>query len=155
MLPFQGGNIFWALFTQGVALGWFVAAPSGQVNVPLFVLMLFIASPTLNLTKPLNRQRLKQLIHLPVAIGKGIEVDAHFIEQGQMQVGQRGRLRVLEVAIAFHAEGRAARDEDRQVRVVVDVGIADATAVKNQGVVEQCAGPVLRRLQFREVLREE
>src|SRR5262245_3095260 len=77
----------------------------------------------------LHRQRLKQLVYLAVAVGKRVEPDADFVEQGQVEIGERFGFVVFDVAVAFHAEGGAAGDEDRQVCVVVDVRIADATAV--------------------------
>ena len=36
-----------------------------------------------------NPQRLKQLIHLAVAVGERVEVDAGFVEQRQVEIGQR------------------------------------------------------------------
>src|SRR5947207_492648 len=84
-----------------------------------------------------NGQRLKQLVHLARAVRELIEVDAHFVQQRQVQIRQRGRLAVFDVTPAFHSRCGPASDQDRQVRVVMHVGIADAAAVKIQTMTEQ------------------
>src|SRR2546423_14701373 len=61
-----------------------------------------------------NRQRLKQLIHLSRAVRELIEVDAHFVEQRQVQISQGGRLGVRDVTAAFHSRCGPASDEDRE-----------------------------------------
>src|SRR4029077_2103214 len=102
------------------------------------------------LDSDLNRKRLKQLIHLSTAVGKRVEVDADFVEQRQVEIGQRCRLGELDVAPAFHSARRATGDKDRQVRMVMYVGIADAAAVKIERMIEQCAISFRRGLQFSE-----
>ena len=86
-----------------------------------------------------HRKWLKQLIHLAIAVGKRIEMDADFVEQRQVEIGQRRGLGELDVTPAFHSACRAAGDEDRQVRVVMHIGIADAAAVKIERMIQQCA----------------
>ena len=102
-----------------------------------------------------NRQRLKQPIHLAFAVGKRVEVDAGFVEQRQVEIGERGRFGELDVTPASHSAGRATGDQDRQVRMVMDVGIADAAAVEIERMVEQGAVPFRRGLQFPEELGEQ
>ena len=43
----------------------------------------------------------EQLVDLAMAVGERIEADADFVEQRQMQIGQRRRLLVLDVAAAL------------------------------------------------------
>src|SRR3989442_1056176 len=58
----------------------------------------------------LNTQRLKQLIHLAIAVRELVEVDAGFVEQRQVKIRQRRRLCVFDVAVAFHSRRGAADD---------------------------------------------
>src|SRR5213078_4162061 len=86
-----------------------------------------------------DRKRLEQFVNSAVAVGKRVEVDADFVEERQVEVGERSRLVILDVTPALHPACRAADDKDRQVRVVMDVGIADAAAVKVKRLVQQRA----------------
>src|SRR4030095_15862775 len=96
------------------------------------------------LNSELNRQRLKQLIHFAIAIGERVEMDADLVEQRQVEIGQGGRLGVFDVTPAFQSAGGATGDKDRQVCVVMHVGIANAAAVEVERMVEQCAVPFRR-----------
>jgi hypothetical protein len=71
----------------------------------------------------LNAHRLKQPIHLAIAIGKRVEMDADFVEQCQVEVGQGLGFVILDVTSPFHSARRATGDQDWQVRVIMDVGI--------------------------------
>ena len=82
-------------------------------------------------------------------------MDADFVEQRQVEIGQRNRLRVCEVTVAFHSGRRAASDDDRQVRMVVNVRIADPAPVKNERMVEQRAVAFGRGFQFLQEPGEE
>ena len=113
----------------------------------------FIARTSVHL--PLHRQRLKQLIHLAPAVGERVEPDAHLVEQRQVQVGQRRRLGEADVAAASHSARGAAGDEDRQVVVVVQVGVAHAAAVQEERMVQQRAVAFRRGPQLGEELGEQ
>ena len=73
-------------------------------------------------------------------------MDAHFVEQRQVEIGQRRRFGVFEVAPAFYPGGRTASDKDWQIRMVVHVGVANAAAIKIKRMVEQRAVAFRRRL---------
>jgi hypothetical protein len=62
-----------------------------------------------------------------------------------MEICQRHGLVIFDVTIAFHSARCATGDQNRQVRVVMDIGIADAAAVKIKRVVEQRAVSFRRR----------
>src|SRR3954466_4706431 len=102
-----------------------------------------------------NRKRLKKLIHLPLAVSKRFQMNSRFVQKRQVQVRQWGRLRVSDMPSAFHPGCAAASDEDRQICVVMNVGIADAAAVKVKRVIQQRAIAFFRGHQFRAELREE
>src|SRR5439155_2006515 len=95
-----------------------------------------------------NPQRLRQFVNFAVAVGERVEVDANLVEQRQVEIGQRSRFVILDVTPALHPACRATGDQDRQVRVVMDVRIAYATAVKIERMIEQCAIPFRRGLQL-------
>src|SRR5262245_54940089 len=78
----------------------------------------------------LNRQRLKQLILLAVAVRELVEPNAGFVEQRQVQIRQRSRFGVFEMAIPLQSRRAAAGNKDGQVRVIVNVRVADTAAVK-------------------------
>src|SRR5262249_34697526 len=94
----------------------------------------------------------EQFVDRTLAVGELIEPRAELLEQRQMQVRERRRLRILNVAAALHLSGAAAGDDDRQVDVIVDVRIAHTAAVEHHRVVEQRAAAVRRRLQLLEVV---
>src|SRR5437763_13492845 len=81
----------------------------------------------------------EQRVDLASAVGERIETNADSVEQGQVQIRERRRLDVLDVAAAANLPGSAAGDDNRQVYVVVNVGITHAAAVQIQRMVEQCA----------------
>src|SRR4051812_112878 len=47
---------------------------------------------------PLEASKRKQLIDRPLAVGEGVHADAGSFEQGEVKIGERGGLRVLDVA---------------------------------------------------------
>src|SRR4051812_30757956 len=97
----------------------------------------------------------KQFINLPLAVGKGIHADTDTLEQRHVQIGERRGLGILDVPSALDAGSSATRDEDREVHVIVNVGVAHAAAIEVQRVVEQRAVPFRRRFQFFEKVRKE
>src|SRR4030095_4358859 len=90
-------------------------------------------------TRNLNGQRFEQFIHFAFAVGKRVEVNPDFVEEGQVKIGQRGGGGVFDVTPTLHAASSATGDEDREVGVVMDIGIADAAAVEVERMVEQAA----------------
>src|ERR1017187_10389880 len=103
----------------------------------------------------LHRERFEQLIDLAAAVGEGVEADSHLFEQREVEVGERRRLLLADVAPAPHLAGRAAGDEDRQVRMVVEVGVAHAAAVEVERMVQERAISLGRCLQLREELGKQ
>src|SRR2546423_15452896 len=87
----------------------------------------------------LNRQRFEQFIHFAAAIGKRLKLNSGFVEQRQMEIGQRRRFGVLDMASAFHSSSQPARDQDWEIGMVVDVGIADPAAIKVKRMIEEGA----------------
>ena len=73
---------------------------------------------------------------------------SHLVQQGQMQVRERCRFLVPDVPRAFEPAGRAAGDHDREIDVIVNVGIAHAAAVQKQRMVEQRSVAVRRGFQL-------
>src|SRR5438034_2499940 len=63
---------------------------------------------------PYRLQR-EQLVHLPLAVRELVHPQADLLEQRQMEIGQRRRFGVLDVAPALEISGGAAGDEHRQV----------------------------------------
>src|SRR5690242_17403662 len=61
-----------------------------------------------------DRERFKELSNFSVAVGEPIERNAGLVQQRQMKIRQRRRLRVLDVASALVAAS-ATGNEDRQV----------------------------------------
>src|SRR6185437_5160623 len=98
---------------------------------------------------------LKQLIHLPPAIAKRVEPHAHLVEQRQVQVGQRRWFGEADVPAALHPAGGTAGDKDRQIVVVVPVGVTHTAAVQQQRMVQERTAAFARVPQFREELREQ
>src|SRR6058998_316243 len=102
-----------------------------------------------------DRKRLEQVVYLAVAVGKRIEVHADFVEQRQVKVRQRPGFVVLDVTSAFHSGCGATGDKDRQIRVVMDVRIADAAAVEIKRMIEERAVSFRRRFQLLEKFGEQ
>ena len=74
------------------------------------------------------------------AVSDGFGVDAHAVQEGEEQIVEGRILRESEVlALLFKRSRAAARQQDRQVIVVMAVAVADACAVDDHGVVEQGA----------------
>src|SRR5579883_214013 len=84
-----------------------------------------------------KRGLLKQFIHLPPAVAKRVETHAHFVEQCKVQVGQRRRFREVNVPAALHLARGPAGDKDRQIVVVVPVGVAHAAAIQEERMVQK------------------
>src|SRR5437764_13823466 len=97
----------------------------------------------------------EQRVDLAGAVGERIETNADSVEQRQVQIRQRRRLDILDVPAAANLPGSAAGDDDRQVDMVVNVGITHAAAVQIQRMVEQCAVAIGDRGQPLEEITEE
>src|SRR2546429_7558487 len=94
-------------------------APKGFMRIAIVVVSLwaipYVAS---------HRKWRGQFVNLSLAIGKRIEMCTHFVEQRQVQIGQWRGLLKLDVTSAFHAACRAARDQNREILVVMHVGVS-------------------------------
>ena len=100
-----------------------------------------------------QRQRLGDLTGPARAVDEAVEANAHAVEQREVQVRQRRLLRIPDVIAALDAADAAARDDDRQVAMIVDVRIAHAAAEQVRRVIEQRAVAVRRRLQLLQQVR--
>src|SRR5262249_54121673 len=100
-------------------------------------------------------QRLKQLIPLPLAIAERVKPHSHFVEQRQVQVGQRRRFGEADVPAALHLPGGAAGDEDRKVVVGMPVGVAHAAAVQQERVVQERSVALEGAPHFRQERRSQ
>src|SRR4029453_12687690 len=69
-----------------------------------------------------------QIGNLPAAVGERVEPYAHLLEQRQMKIGERCRLLVSDVPCPFLLAGPAPGQDDREVGVIVDVGVSHAAA---------------------------
>ena len=65
---------------------------------------------------------------LACAVAKLIDFHTRAVQQREMQIGQWRRTLVADVAVPLETGRSTTGHEDRQVYVVVDVGVADATA---------------------------
>src|SRR5688572_25944785 len=72
----------------------------------------------------------KERVDFPRAVLERIEPHSHRVEQRQVEVRKRRRLVVLDMTSAAHLAGCPACDNDGQVHVIVNVGIAHAAAVE-------------------------
>ena len=80
---------------------------------------------------------------------------ADLVQQRQVQVGERRRVVEADVPSTLELRAAAARDHDRQVRVIVDVGVAHAAAQQVQRVIQQRAVAVGRRRQLLDQVGEQ
>src|SRR5205809_4785638 len=85
----------------------------------------------------LKRKRLEQLLDLALAVCESVEMHPCHIEQRQVKIGQRRRFRILDVTPSLDPACSAAGDKDRQVYVVMLVGIAHAAAIQVGRMVQQ------------------
>src|SRR6266516_1867257 len=91
----------------------------------------------LHSTLVLQRKRLEQLLDLALAVCESVEMHPCHIEQRQVKIGQRRRFRILDVTPSLDPACSAAGDKDRQVYVVMLVGIAHAAAIQVGRMVQQ------------------
>jgi hypothetical protein len=63
-----------------------------------------------------------------------------------MEIRERDRLLVTDVTVALHTASRTTGHENGQIRVVMDVRVADAAAIENERMVEQRATALGRGL---------
>ena len=76
--------------------------------------------------------RLAQVVEFSVAVGELVERNADLVEQREMQIRERRRVLVANVTPTFHSPRRPPRNNDRQVRVIMKVGVAHAAAIKEE-----------------------
>ena len=72
-----------------------------------------------------------------------------------MKIGQGRWLLKLDVATAFHSARRAARNQNRQVAVVMHIGIPHAAPIKVERMIQQRAVALRRGLQLPKKLGEQ
>src|SRR5215203_5422434 len=106
------------------------------------------ASPALNI------ERL-EIRHASSAIDEDVQMHADLVEQRQMKVCQRRRVLVSDVAAALEPRASSTSDDDRQVRVIVNVGISHAAAEQIERVIEQRSIAIWRRLELLDEIREQ
>ena len=94
-----------------------------------------------------HAERGKQIGDLAGAVAEAVDVHADFVEEREVQIGERHGLVVADVSIAFHPACRAPGDEDRQVGVIVHVGVSNAATVEQQRVIQERAVALGRGLQ--------
>src|SRR5688572_3368951 len=82
-------------------------------------------------------------------------MDANAIEQRDMQVGERRPFPGSDVSTALQAGGGAARDQDRQILVIMKAGVTHAAAVQIERMIEERAVTVRRVLHALEEVREQ
>ena len=109
--PAPGQSIFSAASASVASAAW---------SAPTLTNIAVNANATNVATGHLQRQ---QFIDLALAVGERIHPDAGAFEQRQVQVGERCRFGVADVPAPLTLPA-AAGDEDRQVDVIVDVGVA-------------------------------
>src|ERR1051325_9032839 len=98
---------------------------------------------------------LEQVFDFAVAVPKRIQMNSNTIEQGEVEVGQRRSLFVLYVPAALQSGCSAARDQDRQVLVIVKAGITHAAAIQVDRVIEERAVPIGSCLHSLQKIREQ
>ena len=72
-----------------------------------------------------------------------------------MQIGHGCRLTESKVATSLHVAGSTAGDKDRQIQVVMDIGISHAATVQQQRMIQQRAVAFLCLLQALQEVREQ
>src|SRR5690348_2299679 len=89
-----------------------------------------------------------QPLETPGRVTDAVDVDLHAVEHRHPEVIERRVLRIADVAARRERPAAAAREEDRQVVVVMGVAVGVAAAVGDHAVVEQCAVPFGDRPQL-------
>src|ERR1051325_12119549 len=102
-----------------------------------------------------DRERSEEFVHFALAGGEGIEMDAGFVEHREIEIREGRWFGVAKMAAAAHAAGSAARDDDRQIGVIMNVGVAHAAAIKIERVIEERAIAIGSLLHFLEEFGEE
>src|SRR5678816_908687 len=103
----------------------------------------------------LNRKRFEKLIHLALTVREALEMNAHFVEQCQVKISEWRRPRVFDVTASLHSDCRTTCQKNGQVRVIVDIGVADAAPVKIERMIEQRPVAFGGGLQLCQEFREE
>ena len=111
-----------------------------------------------------NRHWLKQLIQLAIAIRKRVEVDADFVEQRQVEIGERLGLVIPDVTPALHSARRAkeemaslkAENEKilAQARVERDVILKEARDAKDSIIQEARSKATVEAERLLKIARE-
>ena len=82
---------------------------------------------------------LEEVFDFSGAVHERIQMNAHAIEQREVEVGQVRSLLVPDMPAALQAGCGAACDQDRKVFVIVKAGITHAAAVQVDRVIEERA----------------
>src|SRR5439155_18175844 len=71
------------------------------------------------------------------AVAKPIEVNSGLRQETQQQIRHRDVLRIDDVATALQLPAQAARNDDGQLEMVMNMAVAHAASVENHRMVEQ------------------
>ena len=85
------------------------------------------------------RTRLEQHVQLAGGVADGLRRNPDAIQHREEEVGHRGAVFVLDVPPCLHGAAALARDQDREVVVVVAIRIGDTATVDEHRVVEEGA----------------
>ena len=83
-----------------------------------------------------NGNRFEKVVHFAIAVGERVEPNANFVQQRQVQVGQRGRFFVLDMPSAPQIPGGTACHDDRQIDVIMHVRVTHAAAIHVKDMVQ-------------------
>src|SRR5687768_14587037 len=128
-----------SIFSAASARGARVAAPAMvtvETRRAIAPRVTTLRNPPLSARNRLERQ---QLINLPLAVGERVEADTGPFEQREVQIRQRRGLRVLQVTGALEPVGATPGDQDRQVHMIVDVGIAHPAPVQIERMIQEAS----------------
>src|SRR6266508_1797592 len=73
------------------------------------------------------------------AVPERLDRHAHLVHEAHEQIGHRRAFRILQVPSALDLPGAAARHDQWQCRVRMDIAVAQAAAVEDEGMIEQRA----------------
>ena len=79
--------------------------------------------------------RIEKFADHSIAVAEGFDLHAYFVEQGEVQVGERHGFVVSNMTIAFHAACCTACHDGGKVGMVVIIWITHAASVKDDGIV--------------------
>src|SRR5262245_32204968 len=143
---------------SGVKIGYFVCA--ARVAAPT---MIPSAATRIATNKPERWGRsamaqpgldIGQAIDLAGAVPERLGTHAQLLQQREVQIRERGTLRIANVAGAPDPRGFATNHRDRQIVVEVRVAIADPRPVEEQRVIEHRGVAFTHRRQFFHKIRK-